>query len=70
MTFVFCCVEQNLVWPYIRHFLCADDVHIGKHLLKTMEHCLVNEAVPNTKIELFHHVHQICGENAPHLMND
>ena len=51
--------------------LFADDAHIAKHLLKTAaEYCLANEAVPNTKMELFHPVGDDCGVDAPLLMNE
>ena len=51
--------------------LYSDDPHIAKCLLKTAaERCLANEAVPKTKLEMFHPVGDICGEGAPLLMKE
>ena len=51
--------------------LYADNVQIAKLLLKTAaEHCLANEAVPKTKLELFHPVGDNCGEGAAELMDE
>lgn len=50
--------------------LIADDVLIAQILLKTTaESCLANEAVPNTKLELFHPVGDSCGEDSSELMD-
>ena len=51
--------------------LYADNVEIAKSLLKTAaENCLVNEAVPKTKLEIFHPVGDNCGEGAAELMDE
>ena len=51
--------------------LFADYVHIAKMLLKTAaENCLANEALPKTKLELFHPVGNNCGENSSQLMRE
>ena len=51
--------------------LYADNVQIAKLLLKTAaEHCLANEAIPKTKLELFHPVGDNCGEGAAELMDE
>ena len=51
--------------------LYADNVQIAKLLLKTAaEYCLANEAVPKTKLELFHPVGDNCGEGAAELMDE
>ena len=51
--------------------LYSDDPHIAKCLLKTAaERCLANEAVPKTKLVMFHPVGDICGEGAPLLMKE
>jgi hypothetical protein len=45
--------------------LYAENAQIAKLLLKTAaEYCPVNEAVPKTKLELFHPVGDNCGEGA------
>ena len=51
--------------------LYADNVQIAKLLLTTTaENCLANEAVPKTKLELFHPVGENCGEGASELMDE
>ena len=51
--------------------LFADNAQIAKALLKTAaDNCLVNEAVPKTKLEIFHPVGDNCGEDAPQLMEE
>ena len=51
--------------------LFADDSQIAKVLLKTAaDNCLANEAVPKTKLEIFHPVGDNCGEDAPQLMEE
>ena len=51
--------------------LFANNVNIAKLLLLTAaENCCANPAVPNTKLELFHPVGNICGEDASQLMED
>jgi hypothetical protein len=51
--------------------LYADNAQIAKLLLKTAaEYCLANEAVPKTKLELFHPVGDNCGEGAAELMDE
>jgi hypothetical protein len=51
--------------------LYADNAQIAKLLLRTAaEYCLVNEAVPKTKLELFHPVGDNCGEGAAELMDE
>ena len=51
--------------------LFADNVNIAKVLLKTAaENCLANEALPKTKLELFHPVGDNCGENSSQLMTE
>ena len=51
--------------------LYADNVQIAKLLLQTAaEYCLANEAVPKTKLELFHPVGDNCGEGAAELMDE
>ena len=51
--------------------LFADDALIAKHLLKVAaEYSLSNEVLPNTNLELFHPFGDICGEDAPQLMNE
>ena len=51
--------------------LFADDAQIAKALLKTAaDNCLVNEAVPKTKLEILHPVEDNCGEDAPQLMEE
>ena len=51
--------------------LYADNAQIAKLLLKTAaENCLANEAVPKTKLELFHPVGDNCGEGAAELMDE
>ena len=51
--------------------LYADNADIAKLLLKTAaEYCLANEAVPKTKLELFHPVGNNCGEGASELMDE
>ena len=51
--------------------LYADNAQIAKLLLKTAaESCLANEAVPKTKLELFHPVGDNCGEGAAELMDE
>ena len=51
--------------------LYADSAQIAKLLLKTAaENCLANEAVPKTKLELFHPVGDNCGEGAAELMDE
>ena len=51
--------------------LYADNAEIAKLLLKTAaEYCLANEAVPKTKLELFHPVGDNCGEGAAELMDE
>ena len=51
--------------------LYADNAQIAKVLLKTAaENCLANEAVPKTKLELFHPVGDNCGEDAAKLMDE
>ncbi len=51
--------------------LYADNGQIAKLLLKTAaEYCLANEAVPKTKLELFHPVGDNCGEGAAELMDE
>ena len=50
--------------------LYADNVEIAKLLLKTAaENCLVNEALRNSKMELFHPVGDNCGSDASQLMD-
>jgi hypothetical protein len=47
--------------------LFADNVDIAMLLLKTAaENCLANEAIPKTKLELFHPVGDDCGEESSH----
>ena len=51
--------------------LFADNVEIAKALLKTAaDNCLANEAVPKTKLEIFHPVEDSCGEDAPQLIEE
>ena len=51
--------------------LFADDAQIAKALLKTAaDSCLANEAVPKTKLEMFHPVGDNCGEGAPQMMEE
>ena len=51
--------------------LFADNVHIAKVLLKiAAESCLANEALPKTKLELFHPVGDDCGEDSSQLMEE
>ena len=51
--------------------LYADNAQMAKFLLKTAaENCLANEAVPKTKLELFHPVGDNCGEGAAELMDE
>ena len=51
--------------------LYADNAQIAKLLLKTAaENCLANEAIPKTKLELFHPVGDNCGEGAAELMDE
>ena len=51
--------------------LYANDAKIVKLLLKTAaENCLANEAVPKTKLEIFHPVGDNCGEGAAELMDE
>ena len=51
--------------------LYADNAQIVKLLLKTAaENCLANEAIPKTKLELFHPVGDNCGEGAAELMDE
>ena len=51
--------------------LFANNAHIAKYLLKTAaEYCLANEAMPDTKLELFHPVGDNCGEDAPQIMSE
>ena len=51
--------------------LYANDPQIAKLLLKTAaENCLANEAVPKTKLEIFHPVGDNCGEGAAELMDE
>ena len=46
--------------------LFADNVHnIAKFLLKTAaENCLANEAIPKTRLQIFHPVGDNCGEGS------
>ena len=51
--------------------LYADNAQVAKLLLKTAaEDCLANEAVPKTKLELFHPVGDNCGEGAAEMMEE
>ena len=51
--------------------LYADNAQIAKLLLKTAaENCLANEAVPKTKLELFHSVGDNCRKGAAELMDE
>ena len=51
--------------------LFANNIQIARLLLKlAAENCLANEAVPNTKLELFHPVGDNCGEDSTQLMNE
>ena len=51
--------------------LYANDAQIAKLLLKSAaENCLATEAIPKTKLELFHPVGDNCGEGAAELMDE
>ena len=51
--------------------LFADNVHVAKLLLKTAaESCLANEALPKTKLQLFHPVGDNCGEDSSQLIKE
>ena len=51
--------------------LYADNAQIAKILLKTAAgKCLANEAVPNTKLELFHPVGDNCGEKSIYTVDE
>ena len=51
--------------------LFADNVHIAKFLLKTAaENCLANEAIPKTRLQIFHPVGDNCGEGSSQLMRE
>ena len=51
--------------------LFADTVDIAMLLLKTaVESCLANEAIPKTKLKIFHPVGENCGEDSSQLMRE
>ena len=51
--------------------LFADTVDIAMLLLKTAaENYLANEAIPKTKLQIFHPVGDNCGENSSQLMRE